>query len=114
MLESAILHLTLIVESIDPVHSQMAGMDRPDFLANCLLQDGVAMHFQVIGEAARQLTGEERAEAPEIPWPQIVNPRHRISPDYRNVTFAIEWEITQIELGPLQTAEKPMLAARGE
>ncbi len=114
MLDRAILHLTLIVEAVDIIRSHVAGQDRESFLSNGLVQDGVAMRFQVIGEAARHLSESERAEAPEIPWSQIVNVRHRISHDYRNVNFAMVWDIVQNELGPLQTAAKKMLAARGE
>jgi uncharacterized protein with HEPN domain len=49
MLDRAILHLTLIVESVDTIRSHIAGMDRDTFLADRLRRDAVAMNFQVIG-----------------------------------------------------------------
>lgn len=114
MLDRAILHLTLIVEAVDAIRSYVAGLDRAGFLADRLRRDAVAMNFQVIGEAARNLTAAERAEAPEIPWSQAVNLRHRISHDYRTINWETVWDIVQNELGDLRAVAKRMLIARGE
>lgn len=114
MLDRAILYLTLIVESIDTIRSHIAGLDRAAFLGDRLRRDAVAMNFQVIGEAARNLIDTERAEAPEIPWSQIVNLRHRISHDYRTINWETVWDIIQNELDNLRAAASRMLAARGE
>lgn len=114
MLDRAVLHLTLIVESVDAIRSHVAGLDRAAFLSDRLRRDAVAMNFQVIGEAARNLTAKERAEAPEIPWSQIVNLRHRISHDYRTINWETVWDIIQNELDDLRASAKRMLIARGE
>jgi uncharacterized protein with HEPN domain len=114
MLDRAILHLTLIVESIDAIRTYVRGLDRDAFLKNRLVQDAVAMNFQVIGEAARRLTAAERAEAPEIPWPQVVGLRNRISHDYRTIKWVLVWDIVEHEFDSLRAAVRRMLAARGE
>lgn len=114
MLDRAILHLTRIVDAIEAIRSYMGAMDRAAFVADRLTCDAVAMNFQIIGEAARQLTEPERAEAPEVPWPKIVGLRHRISHDYRTVNFGLVWDITHSEFDPLKAAVRRMLAARGE
>jgi uncharacterized protein with HEPN domain len=114
MLDRAILHLTRIVEAIDTIKGDVAGLDKAAFLADRLRRDAVAMNFQMLGEAARRLTAAERAEAPEIPWPQIVNLRHRISHDYRTVNFDLVFDIIGNELDLVRAAVSRMLAARGE
>ncbi len=114
MPDRAILHLTLIAESVDAVRSYMQDMGRAAFAADRMRCDAVAMNFQIIGEAARHLSAAERAETPEIPWPLIVRLRHRISHDYRTVNFDLVWEIVHSEFDALRTAVQRMLAARGE
>jgi uncharacterized protein with HEPN domain len=114
MLDRAILHLTIIVESIDAIRSYTAGMNRDAFLGDRLRRDAVAMNMQIIGEAGRNLSRKEQAEAPEIPWPQVVSLRHRISHDYRTINWGIVWDIIQNELDELRGAACRMLVARGE
>ncbi len=114
MLDRAVLHLTRLVEAVDAVEGHVAGVDRAAFLSDGLRRDAVAMNLQIIGEAARHLTTAERAEAPEIPWPQVVNLRHRISHDYRTVNFNLVFDIIENDLAPLRAAVQRMLAARGE
>lgn len=72
------------------------------------------MNFQVIGEAARKLTAAERAEAPDVPWPQVVGLRNRISQNYRTIRWPLVWDIVENEFDSLRTAARRMLAARGE
>ncbi len=114
MPDRAILHLTLIVESIDTIRSYLLGVDREAFLNDRLRQDAVAMNIQIIGEAARNLTEDERRESPEIPWARIVGLRHRISHDYRTIDWPTVWGITQSEFDDLRSGARRMLAARGE
>ena len=47
--------------------------------------------LQIIGEAATKVRPETKASFPSIPWPQIVNMRHRIVHDYSNITLDIVW-----------------------
>ncbi len=113
MPDKAILHLTLIAEAIGAIRSYIAGLDRTAFLADALRQDAVAMRIQIVGESARRLLAGERAEAPEIDWPQIVALRNRISHDYRSTNFEVVWEIVTSELDALDAAVRRMLAVRG-
>jgi uncharacterized protein with HEPN domain len=52
-------------------------------------QDAVARCFEVIGEAARQLTPACKAAHATIPWPMIVGMRHRIIHEYSQVDYEL-------------------------
>lgn len=114
MLDRSKLHLAVIVESIDSIRDYIAGVTRDAFVADQMRRDAVALRFQVMGEAARLLTPDQRAEAPEIPRNHIVGLRHRISHDYRTVNFELVWEIIHTEFDALRAAAVRMLTARGE
>jgi uncharacterized protein with HEPN domain len=54
-----------------------------------------------VGEAARGLSSGFTGRHPGIPWHDIINLRHRIAHDYRNIDFQIIWDIVQNELPSL-------------
>jgi uncharacterized protein with HEPN domain len=64
-------------------------------------QLALAKALENIGEAACYLSSGFTAAHPEIPWPDIINLRHRIVHDYRNIDFTIIWDIVQNELPSL-------------
>ncbi|MHC4392286.1 MAG: HepT-like ribonuclease domain-containing protein [Planctomycetota bacterium] len=48
---------------------------------------------QIIGEAARRVPAELRANAPDIPWQEIVGMRHKIVHDYIEVDDDVVWAV---------------------
>lgn len=71
------------------VNEYIRGMDLQDRKT----VDAVTRNLEIIGEAARQLTEEDRASYPQIPWAQIVGLRHRIEHDYFGIDTELIWEI---------------------
>jgi uncharacterized protein with HEPN domain len=114
MLDRAILHLTIIADTIPIVRSYLGSRSGEALLADPVLCDAVAMRLQTVGEAARHILPDQRKEAPEIAWADIVAFLHRIAHDYRHVDFEIVWRIAKTELDALETAVRRMLAACGE
>ena len=62
--------------------------------------------LEIVGEAARAVTPEFRAEHPEILWPKVMSMRNRLIHGYWNVNLDIVWETVQDDL--------PLLIARLE
>ena len=87
----------LLVDDIRSCLSQLAayirGMDLQSFLHDRKTIDAVTRNLEIIGEAARQLSEEDRAQYPQIPWTQIVGLRHRIVHDYFGIDTELIWEI---------------------
>ena len=75
------------------VNEYIRGMDLQAFLQDRRTVDAVTRNLEIIGEAARQLTEEDRAIYPQIPWAQIVGLRHRIVHDYFGIDTELIWEI---------------------
>ena len=77
-------------------------------------------HFQlvsrsliaVVGEAARRVSRETRAGAPEIPWRQIVGSRDRVVHRYDEVDSDVVWQILTVDF-PALVQELERLLAQG-
>jgi uncharacterized protein with HEPN domain len=57
-----------------------------------------------MGEAARGISLQFKADHPEVAWPQIVGMRHRIVHEYGAVNFRIVWAVVQEDLPRLQAS----------
>jgi len=65
------------------------------FLADEKLQLATLYALQVVGEAASKVSGEFQQAHPEIPWPRIINLRHRLVHDYPRVEMPRVWSIVK-------------------
>jgi uncharacterized protein with HEPN domain len=81
-------------------------MDLQAFLQDRKTIDAVTRNLEIIGEAARQLSEEDRAQYPQIPWAQIVGLRHRIVHDYFGIDTELIWEIASKDAPELATLLK--------
>jgi uncharacterized protein with HEPN domain len=63
--------LTDIIEAIEHTHAEMAGVSIDAFEADWRKRWLVERGIEIISEASRHLTGEVRAQHPEIPRPKI-------------------------------------------
>lgn len=61
------------------------------FLRNGMAQLALTHLAQVIGEAARKVSGAGREALPDVPWRDIVGMRHIIVHDYLRVDLDIIW-----------------------
>jgi uncharacterized protein with HEPN domain len=84
-----------------------AGLDEASFLADEKTIDAVVRNLEIIGEAAKQLPAEFKAQHPAIAWPQIAGLRNRIVHDYAGIDLKLVWNIlkTAIPNLALQLAE---------
>lgn len=89
--------------------SFVLGLDQQTFSASELHQAAVIRQLEIIGEAANRVSQDFRIQHPEIPWRQIVDMRHRLAHDYRNVDLAIVWDVLQNELEPLKHGLQPLI-----
>jgi uncharacterized protein with HEPN domain len=62
------LYLQHILDAISTIQSYLEGVDEEGFQASSLLQDGVIRQIQIVGEAAKRVSGDLCERHPEIPW----------------------------------------------
>jgi uncharacterized protein with HEPN domain len=83
--------------------TRLGGKDQSAFNLDGNLQLALAHLIQTIGEAARRVSDEFRANHVEVPWPIIVGMRHKIVHDYVHVDFETVWETVTNDLPTLIT-----------
>ena len=56
---------------------------------------------QTVGEAARQISLEARAELADLPWQDVIGMRHRLVHDYRRTRVEVVLKTIRDDLPPL-------------
>jgi uncharacterized protein with HEPN domain len=85
--------------------------DEDDFLTNTWVQDAVLRNLEVIGEAAKGVSGELRAKHPEVPWREAAAFRDFVAHAYDKVTPARVWAVVADELPALLAQLRDIAAA---
>lgn len=89
--------------------SKIRSGDKTSFDSDDNLQLALTHLIQIIGEAARRVSGEFRQAHPEVPWTVIVGMRHRIVHDYIHVDFELVWEVSTRDLPTLIEQLEPIV-----
>ena len=82
-----------------------ADLDRDEMLSLALLR-----LLEVIGEAAKHVPENVRAQAPNIPWRQVTGMRDNLIHANRNVDLEIVWDTVNEHLSKLIDELEPLLA----
>jgi len=72
--------------------------DRARFDIDELLQNAVLHWIEIIGEAARGVSGKVRDAHPEVPWRAITDMRNRVSHGYFDIDLDVVWNTVTRDL----------------
>jgi uncharacterized protein with HEPN domain len=72
-----------------------------EFLDSELHQNAVIRPLEIIGEAARKISGETKSQYPQIPWGEMIGMRNRLIHEYLDVDLSTVWDTIQEDLPPL-------------
>lgn len=64
--------------------------------------NAVIRSLEVLGEAAKRISDDLRAKAPEVPWKYMAGMRDKLIHEYFNVDLRIIWEVVKTELPPVR------------
>jgi uncharacterized protein with HEPN domain len=107
---SPIPRLTDIIEAIELIRSEMAGVTlaafEPDRRKRWLVERGI----EIISEASRHLSEELKARHPEIPWAKVAGIGNVLRHEYEDVAHDVLWHVVRDDLPPLETACREELA----
>ena len=77
------------------------GMSFEDFLADDKTTDAVVRNFEIIGEAARRLPENFKADHPEMEWRGMAGLRNSITHEYFGVDYKTVWKIKEENIAQL-------------
>jgi uncharacterized protein with HEPN domain len=102
------VYLKYILDAIVKIESYVV-VGRDEFSAKSHWQDAVIRQLEIIGEAAKHISAELRAQYPEAPWRQIAGLRDILIDSYIGVDIVAVWQITLNDLPPLKAPVQTML-----
>lgn len=77
-------------------------MDYGAFLEDIKTQDAVIRNFEIIGEAAKNITDDFKEKHPDIPWKDLAGIRDKLIHHYFGVNLEIVWTIIEEDLPNLK------------
>ena len=108
------LFLEDILESIELIRSYISGMTYEDFKKDRKTIDAVVRNLEIIGEAARNIPDNIKAEHTDIDWKGMIGLRNRIAHGYFGISLGIVWNIIKNELPSLKVKIKQILETEGK
>ena len=107
---SPVPRLTDIIEAVELIRSEMAGVTlkafEPDRRKRWLVERGI----EIISEASRHLSDELKTRHPEIPWPKVAGIGNVLRHDYEHVAHDVLWHVVHDDLPPLEKVCREELA----
>jgi uncharacterized protein with HEPN domain/predicted nucleotidyltransferase len=99
---SPVPRLTDIIEAVELIRSEMAGVTlkafEPDRRKRWLVERGI----EIISEASRHLPDDLKSRHPEIPWPKVAGIGNVLRHDYKQVAHDVLWHVVHDDLPPLE------------
>lgn len=83
------------------------GRDRQLLLA-------LVKELEILGEAASRVSAATKAACADIPWPEIIAMRHRLTHGYFDVDLDIVWSTVREDLPPLVAQLEATLSAQAD
>ncbi len=80
------------------------GRQRGDLERDVQLALALTRLVEIIGEAAKNVSGDERDRIPQVPWRAIAGTRDRLVHAYFDVDLDRLWQIVAVDLPPLVAA----------
>lgn len=85
------VYLAHIIDAVQQIQAYTEGMDIKEFRAARMVQDAVIRQFEIIGEAAKNLSSEFRDRHGSVPWKDLAGFRDKLIHQYFGVDLATVW-----------------------
>ena len=91
------------------IQQYMQSSTRDDLNRDRKLVHSLVRLFEIIGEAASQVSEGLRESTPEVPWPVIIGMRNRLVHAYFSINLSIVWSTSTQDIPPLIAELKRLL-----
>jgi uncharacterized protein with HEPN domain len=102
-------YLRHIQDEAEFILANSAGLKIEAYLNDPVLMRAFVRSIEVIGEAAKQIPDERRAEQPQIEWRLIAGMRDRLIHGYFGIDQEIVWDVVIDKIPAPKTAVTEML-----
>ncbi|TVQ15099.1 MAG: DUF86 domain-containing protein [Balneolaceae bacterium] len=85
------IYILHIIDSMDQINEYTAQISPEEFKENRLIQDAVVRNFEIMGEAAKNVSNQTREKYSQIPWKNMAGMRDKLIHNYMGVDLDAVW-----------------------
>ena len=98
-----------IFESISAILTYVGNVSEHEYCTNMMMQDAVNRRFEIIGEAAKNLTEEYKLKNPQIEWQLIKAMRNKLAHEYFGISNSTVYKTVLMDLPILKEKNEALL-----
>jgi uncharacterized protein with HEPN domain len=91
-----------ILDEAEYLLDRSQGLSREEFLRDETLRRAFVRSLEIIGEATKHITPEDRAELPDLVWRGMAGMRVRLIHGYFGVDYELVWDVVQNKIPELR------------
>ena len=103
------LRLKHIIEAADYIAEFITDVSKAEFDGNYEKQSAIIRQFEIIGEAANNLSSDFTKQHSGIDWSKVVGMRHKMIHDYFDIDTDIVLNTAIEDVAPLKKAVEKLL-----
>lgn len=89
------MYLADMLVAMDRIAEYIDGYTFIKFKQDYKTVDAVIRNFEVVGEAAKNLPDDFKAQYPQIPWNEMYLLRNKVSHEYFGIDYEIIWDVAK-------------------
>src|SRR4030042_2009908 len=98
-----------MLDAASEIQQYVQSSTREDLNSDRKLVHSLVRLFEIIGEAATQVSDELKEKLPEIPWFIIIGMRNRLIHAYFYIVLNVVWSTSKVDIPMLITEVKNLI-----